>query len=84
MDLERTFSAAGQTWRRGAADIPPFYTSAQAAAWVKGFDARTSAVVSRRGDLDTHAALPPYRRRGMRLAWEEGWFAAKSQEVTRV
>jgi len=51
--------------------------------WCKGFDFRTSAVISRRTDVDTHAATPPYRREGMRFAWSAGWNYAKQQEGRR-
>ena len=62
---------------------PAHSTRSQAAQFRKGHDARTSAVLSRRTDLDTHAAQPPYRTRMAREAWRAGWDAAKSAETPR-
>jgi hypothetical protein len=62
---------------------PTHFTPAQAAQFRRGHDARTSAVLSRRTDLDTHAAEPPYRTRTACEAWRAGWHAAKSAEVPR-
>lgn len=78
----RSTHGAGHTWTLRAVDVPGCLTAAGRAAFVKGFDARASAVISRRTDVDGHASEPPYRQRVMAQAWRAGWFFAKTQETT--
>jgi hypothetical protein len=83
VEAVRVVEAAGLRWTLAESDVPGAHGRGYAAAFVKGFDARTSAVIARRDDLDGHAAEPPYRLPKLAGAWRCGWAFAKAQEKPR-
>lgn len=65
-----TIQRAGRTWTLNPADIPAHFTDQQAAAFEKGFTART---------YEEGFRSNPYRRRGMQQAWDAGYDYARKQ-----
>lgn len=74
----------GRTWRYTSADVPAWYSQAQACAWRRGMldGAHVGRDTNDPSDPLASLNLCPYRRRHMRAAWMDGWDFARKQEAS--